>query len=32
MHFDCCDEDAFIARLDSEGLKDIIIHTFILEE
>ena len=25
MHFDCCDEDAFIERLDSEGLKNIVI-------
>jgi len=25
MHFDCCDEDAFIERLESEGLKNIII-------
>ena len=25
MHFDCCDEDAFIERLDSESLKNIVI-------
>jgi nicotinamidase-related amidase len=25
MHFNCCDEDGFIERLDSQGLKNIII-------
>ncbi len=25
MHFNCCDEDVFIERLESEGLKNIVI-------